>query len=133
MRHQPHPPHPELLRKPTGAFGWLDARLLHDRWLANLGSEASAVLLLLALAADRHGASFHGRGTMAKALSITEPEIDQALTRLLELGLLAHRPWSAGNPDGVWQLLPLPRRQGDQRQQAPTSIGAALAALGLTQ
>ena len=133
MKSRPRPPRPDLIRRPTGPFGWLDASLLHERWLANLGAEATAVLLLLALAADRHGASFHGRGRMAEALSIGEREIDHALERLLELGLVAHRPWSAGHPDGVWQLLPVPRRRGDNRASGTTSIGAALAALGLTQ
>lgn len=64
-RPPPVPPRPELLRRPEGAFGWLDATLLHDGWLAEVGPHAAAAMLLLALAADRRGASFFGRSRMA--------------------------------------------------------------------
>ena len=132
VRPRPRPPRPDLVRRPTGPFGWLDASLLHEGWLANLGAEPTSVLMLLALAADRHGASFHSRGRMVQALSLGEAEIDRALARLLELDLVTQRPWSPGHPDGVWQLLPVPPRPGVRRDPGPTSVGAALAALGLT-
>lgn len=105
------PPHPDLIRRPTGRFGWLDDRLLRDDWLSRLGSEGTSVLVLLALAADRHGASFYGRGRMAEKLGMSPEAVDQALTRLLALRLVAHRPWCQGHPDGIWQLLPLPPPQ----------------------
>jgi len=84
---------------------------LHDRWLERLGPQRIAVLTLLALAADRTGSSFYRRDSMARALSMPQADLDEALGRLLELELLAHRPWSAGHLDGVWQLLPVPRRR----------------------
>ena len=37
-------------------------------------------------------------------------ELDRCLERLLELKLVALRPWSAGRADGVWQVMPVPRR-----------------------
>ncbi len=130
MRPRPQPPRPELVRRPAGAFGWLDARLLHDDWLVRLGAEAVAVLLLLALAADRQGASYYGRERIGQALGLTRPRVDRALTRLLELGLVAHRPWRAGVPDGVWQLLPVPASRV-ARGGGPVSIAQVLAQLGL--
>jgi len=111
-RERPAPPRPRLRRRPPRSFGWLDARILHDEWLGRLGPEAVAVLTLLALAADEFGASFYLRGTMACNLGLDLRELDRCLRRLLELGLVAHRPWSPGHPDGVWQLLPLPRPPG---------------------
>ena len=39
QREPPRPPRPEQIRRPAGSFGWLDARLLHDRWLVGLGPE----------------------------------------------------------------------------------------------
>jgi hypothetical protein len=110
-RERPQPPHPELIRRPPRSFGWLDARLLHDEWLGLLGPERVAVLTLLALAADKSGSSFYRRETMALALSMRRADLDEALDRLLSLELLAHRPWSQGSIDGVWQLLPLPARR----------------------
>jgi len=110
-RTPPAPPFPELVRSPPKSFGWLDARLLRDKWLGLLGPERIAALTLLALAADRTGSSFYRRETMAEALSMRASELDEALDRLQHLGLLAFRPWSPGQIDGVWQLLPLPARR----------------------
>ena len=106
---RPAPPRPDFRRLPPPSFGWLDARLLHEEWLGRLGPEATAVLTYLALAADERGASFWLREKMAWRLALERRELDRCLERLIELGLLAHRPWSPGHPDGVWQLLPVPR------------------------
>ena len=108
MRSPPTPPRPEIVRLPSAGFGWLDDRLLQEQWLSRLGPEPTAVLTLLALAADRRGVSFYRRETMALALSMPRPEIDRSLDRLLELDPVDFRPWLPGHIDGVWQLLPLP-------------------------
>ena len=107
-RSPPIPPRPELVHRPQERFGWLEDRLLHEEWLADLGPQAAAVLLLLALAADHRGASFYSRDRMALALALDRPSLDRALRRLLELNLVAFRPWQPGLFDGVWQILPLP-------------------------
>jgi hypothetical protein len=131
---RPAPPRPDLVRRPTGPFGWLDARLLTERWLDRLGADGTAVLVLLALAADGHGSSFYGRSRMALALGLSREGVDRALTRLLELGLVAHRPWRADSADGVWQLLPLaPRAAEEKRGGDPVSIASVLARFGLTK
>lgn len=124
----PEPPHPSLRRAPTRAFGWLDARLLREEWLSRLGPDATAVLTLLALAADPRGSSYYGRDRMAHALGLTRSRIDAGLARLLELRLVAVRPWRDGHPDGVWQLLPLPPPSPRSRS-APVSVGEILAQL----
>ncbi|MEO6593175.1 MAG: hypothetical protein ABIP94_00310 [Planctomycetota bacterium] len=121
-RAPPTPPRPDLERRPDGAFGWLQAELLHDRWLAGLGPHAAAVLVLLALAADRRGASFFSRQRMAQALGMSRHEVDVALQRLLDAELVDHRPWRAGAHDGVWQLLqPAPRQQPERARQVLTA------------
>jgi hypothetical protein len=59
-------------------------------------------------------------------LGLHRQHVDRALARLLELGLVAHRPWRPGHPDGVWQFLPVavakPRTGGD-----PAAIADVLA------
>lgn len=128
-RDRPVPPRPDLLRRPCAGFGWLEARLLHDRWLERLGPAPAAVLLLLALAADERGASFYGRQRMAALLGLDRAALDQALARLLDLGLLAHRPWRKGHQDGVWQLLPVPH--ASRPAADPTPLRDIIAKLGL--
>lgn len=130
-RPPPEPPRPELLRRPSGPFGWLDARLLHDDWLSRTGPDGAAVLVLLALAADRRGSSWYGRERMSRALGLTREALDRALGRLLTLGLVAHRPWRAGCPEGVWQLLPM-STPSVARGGEPESVTAILARLGIT-
>jgi hypothetical protein len=130
LRSPPSPPRPELERRPTGAFGWLDAELLHDGWLAEVGPHAAATMVLLALAADRRGASFFGRDRMAVVLGMTRHEIDQALQCLLDAGLVAFRPWRSGCVDGVWQLVPLPRRRSPTRAFSTLPAADVLRSLG---
>jgi hypothetical protein len=131
MRRRPVlPPYPELIRRPAARFGWLEDRLLHEDWLARLGPEGISVMVLLALAADRHGASFYSRERMADKLGISRQDVDQALNRMLELRLVAHRPWRQGNPDGIWQLLPLPQSTGQTRGGQAVSIGDLCRSLG---
>jgi hypothetical protein len=129
-RPPPVPPRPELERRPKGAFGWLEAELLHDGWLAEVGPHAAATLVLLALAADRRGVSFFGRDRMAAALGISRYEVDEALQRLLDAGLVAHRPWRAGVRDGVWQLVPPPMRRTHKRSRQVLTAGDVLRTLG---
>ena len=130
MRRRPTPPRPGLLRRPTAAFGWLDACLLHERYLARLGPDGTAVLMLLALAADRHGASYYSRLRMADALGATPAQVDAGLKQLMNLGLVDFRPWKAGGRDGVWQLLPVTDGRAP-RSESMRSVAELLRSLGL--
>ena len=129
MKQPPAPPHPDRVRKPNAPFGWLEAHLLHDHWLKRLQPDATAVLLLLALAADRRGASYYSRARMADRLGIDIGRVDRALDRLLALGLVALRPWRPAQRDGVWQILPV-ERHTSARAGACMSVADLLRSLG---
>lgn len=118
-----------MVRAPAGPYGWLDARLLRDGWLARLGPDAVAVMAFLTLAADRAGVSFYGRDRIAVALDLDRGRLDVALRLLLAEGLLAFRPWRAGGADGVWQLLPVPAAITRRRAGGPAPVGDLLAEL----
>lgn len=130
MWSSPRPPRPDLLRRPERGFGWLDDRLLHDGWLRDVGPDAVAALVLLALAADRRGASFYGRDRMARVLAMDRARLDAALDRLLDAGLVVLRPWRPRSADGVWQLLPLPQRTSARRTGQLLSAAQLLRRLG---
>jgi len=132
-RPPPVPPRPELERRPRGAFGWLEAELLHDGWLAEIGPHAAATMVLLALAADRRGVSFFNRERMAVVLGMSRHEVDVALQRLLDAGLVDLRPWRVGSADGVWQLLPPPRRREPARSRQALTAADVLRSLGFLQ
>jgi len=129
VKSAPTPPRPDLVRKPQAPFGWLEAHLLHDHWLKRLQPDATAVLLLLALAADRRGASYYSRVRMADRLGIDVGRVDRAVDRLLDLALVALRPWRPGQRDGVWQILPV-ERPINQRAGACMSVADLLRSLG---
>ena len=130
-RPRPKPPFPNRKRVPRGGFGWLDDRLLHDRWLSELGPDAITVLVFLALAADRYGASFYGRMRMVAATGIPLSELDKALAKLTDRGLVAFRPWRNGASDGVWQLLDLPRPRQNYRAGKILTVAQVLNRLGI--
>lgn len=129
-RKPPVAPRPEQIRRPSGGFGWLEDRLLHHGWLSDLGPDATAVLVLLALAADRRGASFYGRGRMASLLGLDIHRVDNALQKLTDFRLVTMRPWKQGSKDGVWQLLPIPSSQ-HTRDGGSMEIGQILTRLGM--
>ncbi len=129
MKRPPIPPHPEFIRQPQGPFGWLEADLLHDRWLAKLEPDATAVLLLFALAADRRGASFYSRARMADSLGIDVERVDRATERLRQVGLVELRPWRPGLRDGVWQIMPV-AKQVTARSGTTTPIADLIRSLG---
>ncbi len=131
MKRPPTPPHPDVVRKPQAPFGWLEAHLLHDHWLAKLQPDATAVLLLLALAADRRGASYYSRVRMADRLGVDTGRVDRAVDRLLQLGLVALRPWRPGQRDGVWQILAVERRINTRAAEC-MSVADLLRSLGFT-
>ena len=128
-RPPPLPPHPGLRRRPGGGFGWLEARLLHEGTLSEIGPEATAVLVLLALAADSKGASWYGRERMAALLGMPRTKVDRALDILLKKSLVAFRPWKRDPLNGVWQLLPLP--PSTKRKNQILSVQEVLRSLGL--
>ncbi len=130
MRPPPKPPRPDAIRQPHDGFGWLDARLLRDRWLPDLGTDAIAVLTFLALAADRDGVSFYARDRIAIEVGLDIPRLDRALDLLLDEQLVACRPWRKGRRDGVWQILPLPPRANHKQSGGGASAGDLLRDLG---
>lgn len=102
------------VRRPSRRFGWVDRRVLHDGHLAGLGRAEAAVYLVLCVAADRHGLSWHPLRTLATWTKYPPDRIEQALLELTRRGFVATagplvqvmdldlvalpRPGSAGSP-----------------------------------
>ena len=130
MKSRPAPPKPDSIRKPVAGFGWLDARLLRDRWLPKLGPDAIAVIAFLAIAANCDGVSYYARDRMAVEVGIDLPRLNQALQVLLDAELVAHRPWRSNRRDGVWQILPVPQRVAPSTARGVASADTILRDLG---
>jgi len=68
---------------------------------------------------------------MADALGIDPGRVDLALDRLLELEIIALRPWRTGIRDGVWQILPIEKQRTPPRDGKTMPIAELLRSLGL--
>lgn len=102
-------PRPEQVRRPgPGGYGWLDARLHKQGWLALLTPEDIAAYTFLCLVANRQGVSWYRRDRIRQALGIGEEAVWLALRRLYALDLVAYRPFSRHASDGFHQVLSLP-------------------------
>ena len=101
-------PEPARVRRIHTSFAWLDHRLLRERHLEGMSLVEIAVYVFLVLAGDRNGVSFYNKATISKKLSIDWDDFERAKHALLEKELIAFRPFTPGDVDGFYQVLPLP-------------------------
>ena len=102
-------PRPDRIRRIGSAgFGWLDARLRTHGWLKLLSPQALSTYAFLCLVADRSGTSWYRRDRIQNELGLHEDQLHTALDRLLDLELIAYRPFGRHASDGFRQVLSLP-------------------------
>jgi len=89
-------------------FGWIEAALLERCWVMYLASEAMAIYTFLCLAGNRQGVSWYRNGTIRGYLNLTSDQFRRGQSRLIQLGLVAFKPFYEGSPDGYHQVLALP-------------------------
>jgi hypothetical protein len=78
-----------LRRPPETGWSWVDRRFVRER-MSHLSREAVLLYFFLSAAADRHGVSFYGDGTLACLLRMTVPALVDAREELLAHDLIAH-------------------------------------------
>jgi hypothetical protein len=102
-------PRPERVRHPgREGFGWLDARLHKQGWLAQLTPDDLAAYTFLCLVANQQGVSWYRRDSIRECLGIDENALWVALRNLDELDLVAYRPFGRHASEGFRQVLSLP-------------------------
>lgn len=92
----------ERLRRIAGGFGWVDHRLVRDRYVDRCSPTALAVYLFLVVVADGDGVSYWGETAMAERLRLGRAELKHARAELEAADLIAYE-------SPIWQLLQLPR------------------------
>lgn len=112
------------LRRLPAQFSWVDQRLVRDRHLDQVDTDAAALYLFLITVADVRGLSWYGDTSTARRLSIDEADLRRARGDLVRAGLLAY----AG---GLYQVLalddPLPPPPTPRHEEAvskPSSLPA---------
>ena len=101
---------PQRIRKVPGSFAWIDHRIRSEGILKRMQPADIGLYLFLALAADRNGLSCWRLDRVEREV----PYFDRhalwaARNRLIELGMIAYRPWRRGEPDGCYQVLSVER------------------------
>ena len=118
---------PDRLRRPPGSFAWIDHRLRSSGLLPMLDPPEIGLYLFLVLAADKNGLSCWRLDRIEREMPCFDRHVLwKARDRLLELDLVAFKPWRASDPDGVYQVLSIRRTGAALRPDT----NAALAALG---
>ena len=100
---------PNCIRKVPRHFAWLDHRLRSEQWIADFEPEEFALYLFLTLVADQHGLSCWRLDIIEKSMPVFHShQLCHARNELVKKRLLSYRPWNASDPDGTYQLLPVP-------------------------
>lgn len=118
---------PTRLRRPPASFAWLDHRLRSSGLLAMLEPPEIGLYFFLVLAADKDGLSCWRLDRIEREMPCFDRSaLWKARDRLVELDLVAFKPWRASDPDGIHQVLSIQRSGAAQSPE----IHLALAALG---
>jgi hypothetical protein len=101
---------PQRIRNIPSSFAWIDHRIRSEGILERLRPEDLALYLFLTLAADRNGLSCWRLDRIQQTLPCFDRHaLWDARQHLVELDLIAYRPWRHGDPDGCYQLLSVER------------------------
>jgi hypothetical protein len=100
-------PQPKRVRRiePGRSFAWIDHRLLRGGFVPVMTHEEQSLYLFLALAADRNGVSFYRKEKICDVLDLDFSPFEIARDRLIEMGLIAFKPYSALSVNGHYQVL----------------------------
>jgi hypothetical protein len=118
---------PNFTRKIPRSFAWIDHRLRSEKWIEDFEPEEFALYLFLTLAADQHGLSCWRLDIMERFMpAFQDHQFCKARDELMRKRLLAFRPWNTGDPDGTYQLLPIPLVKPKQNNDLQTVLAGIL-------
>jgi hypothetical protein len=101
---------PQRTRTIPASFAWIDHRLRSEGILPRMRPEDLGLYLFLTLAADQQGLSCWRLDRVEQALPCFDRHtLWDARSRLIQLDLIAYRPWRMGDPDGCYQVLSVQR------------------------
>ena len=103
---------PERLRRVPQQFRWIDQRLVRDRHIAKVSSQALALYLFLLTVADAQGLSYYSDPSISQLLALDAPALIRARQELSAAALIAYqRP--------LYQVLSLDAPRPEHREPMP--------------
>ena len=94
----------ERVRRINGGFGWVDHRLVQDRYVDECSHLGLALYLFLVTVSNADGVSYWGERAVSERLKVGMVELRAARLELEAADLLAYEK-------PVWQVLQLRRRR----------------------
>ena len=94
---------PDRIRKITGSFSWIDHHFVGGGFLRALSPGELLLYYFLVTVGDKNGVSFYSYDTICELLKMELDSYIRARDSLIRRHMIACR-------DGVFQVLPLPRR-----------------------
>ena len=92
----------DRIRIINGGFGWIDHRLVRDRYLDRCPPAALALYLFLVTVGDADGVSYWGDAAICERLNLGKAELKHARNILTEADLV-------GYEKPIYQILSLPK------------------------
>lgn len=92
----------DRIRRISGGFGWVDHRLVRDRYMEHCSTTALALYLFLIAVSNADGVSYWSDTAASERLKIGTAELKCARIELEAVGLIAYEK-------PIWQVLQLPR------------------------
>ena len=81
---------PPLVRRVPRGFGWVDHRLVQDRYVDKISPPAQALYLFLVTVADGQGLSWWGDRSVRTRLQLSSAALLQARQELFDAGLAVY-------------------------------------------
>jgi len=97
----------DRIRSINGGFGWVDHRLVRDRYLDRCPPTTLAVYLFLIAVADADGVSYWGDAALCERMNLGKAELKHARATLIEADMLAYEK-------PIYQILSLPKHPQPQ-------------------
>jgi hypothetical protein len=97
------PINPNLIRRITGSFSWIDHRLLSDGFLMAMAGEEILLYFFLILVGDKNGISFYSYDKICQFLKLDVDRFVWARDQLIDKSLIA-------GENGRCQVLQLPKK-----------------------
>ena len=112
---------PDRLRRVPEQFSWIDQRLVRDRHIHKVSSQALALYLFRLTVADAQGLSYYSDASISQSISLDSAALKSARQELIGAALIAYcRP--------LYQVLSLddPRRESGEALPIGDIVRASL-------
>ena len=118
---------PQRLRGMPKSFAWIDHRIRSEGILQKMMPEDIGLYLFLTLAADRDGLSCWRLDRIEREMPYFDHHtLWSARDRLVELGMIAFRPWRKGDLNGCYQVLSVERPKDRLSPELKDAMAAVL-------